>query len=174
MLRPYRKPLIIMSPKSMLRNKDSFSTLDDLAHASFQPLVPEQDDIPPTGVKRVLACCGKVYYDLLAARRERGISDIAIIRIAQLYPFPHEEFAREMQRYDTALEIMWVQEEAKNQGAWYSIEHYLRKHMKPGQVLTYSSRRSSASPAVGHYEEHVVQQKALVDAALDLSWKNGD
>ena len=174
MLRPYRKPLIIMSPKSLLRNKDAFSSLDDLAHFSFQPLVPEHEDVPPSGVKRVLACCGKVYYDLLAARRERGINDIAIIRIAQLYPFPHDEFAHEMQRYDAALEVMWVQEEPKNQGAWYSIEHYLRKHMKPGQVLTYSSRKSSASPAVGHYEEHVVQQKALVDAALDLCWKNGD
>jgi len=103
---------------------------------------------------------------LLAARRERNIKDIAILRVEQLYPFPHDEFAAEMKRYAKAKEIMWVQEEPKNQGAWYAIEHYLRQHMKPGQPLTYSSRKSSAAPAGGYMAEHLEQQKALVAAAL--------
>ena len=167
-LRPYRKPLIIVSPKSMLRHKDSVSSLDDLSQNGFWPVLPEQEQIDPQGVRRVVACCGKVYYDLAAARRERGVEDIAIIRIAQLYPFPHEEFAAEIKRYSQAEEIMWVQEEPKNQGAWYFIEHYLRQHMKPGQALSASSRKSSAAPAVGSLDDHIGQQKALVDAALTL------
>jgi 2-oxoglutarate dehydrogenase E1 component len=166
MLRPYRKPLIIMSPKSMLRHKESVSSLDDLAHGAFQPLIPEQEKLDPKKVKRVIACSGKVYYDLLATRRERKIKDIAILRVEQLYPFPHEEFSAQMKLYSKAKEVMWVQEEPKNQGAWYTIEHYLRQHMKLGQTLTYSSRKSSAAPAVGYMAEHVEQQKALVDAAL--------
>ncbi len=167
MLRPYRKPLIIMSPKSMLRHKESVSTLDDLANGAFQPLIAEQEKIDSRKVKRVIACSGKVYYDLVAARRERKIRDIAILRVEQLYPFPHDEFAAQMKLYAQAKEVMWVQEEPKNQGAWYTIEHYLRQHMKPGQVLSYSSRKSSAAPAVGYMAEHLEQQKALVDAALE-------
>ncbi|MDP2785237.1 MAG: 2-oxoglutarate dehydrogenase E1 component [Sulfurimicrobium sp.] len=166
MLRPYRKPLIIMSPKSMLRHKESVSSLDDLANGAFQPLIPEQEKLDAKAVRRVIACSGKVYYDLVAARRERNIKDIAILRVEQLYPFPHEEFAAQMKLYAKAKEVMWVQEEPKNQGAWYAIEHYLRQHMKPGQALSHSSRKSSAAPAGGYLAEHVEQQKALVDAAL--------
>ena len=168
-LRPYRKPLIIMSPKSMLRHKESVSSLDDLANGGFLPLIPEREKISPKAVKRVVACSGKVYYDLVAARRERKIKDVAILRVEQLYPFPHEEFAAQMKLYAKAGEIMWVQEEPKNQGAWYAIEHYLRQHMKEGQTLTYSSRQSSAAPAVGDSAQHAEQQKALVSAALTLS-----
>ncbi len=174
MLRPYRKPLIIMSPKSMLRHKESVSSLDDLANGAFQPLIVEQDKLDPRKVKRVIACSGKVYYDLVAARRERKIKDIAILRVEQLYPFPHEEFSAQMKLYAKAKEIMWVQEEPKNQGAWYAIEHYLRQHIKPGHTLTWSSRKSSAAPAVGYMAEHLEQQKALVDAALTLSSNNGE
>lgn len=169
MLRPYRKPLIIMSPKSMLRHKASVSSLDDLAGGGFQPLIPEQETIEPKKVKRVIACCGKVYYDLAAERRERGIDHIAVIRIEQLYPFPHEEFAAEMKRYAQAGEIMWVQEEPKNQGAWYAVQHYLRQHMKPNQVLSLASRKSSASPAVGYLADHLEQQKTLVKTALNIA-----
>ncbi|MDD5403163.1 MAG: 2-oxoglutarate dehydrogenase E1 component [Sulfuricella sp.] len=166
MLRPYRKPLIIMSPKSMLRHKASVSSLDDLASGAFQPLIPEPEKLDSSAVRRVIACCGKVYYDLVAARHERDIKDIAILRVEQLYPFPHDEFAAEMRRYAKVREVMWVQEEPKNQGAWYAIEHYLRQHMKADQTLSHSSRKSSAAPAVGYMVEHLEQQKALVDKAL--------
>jgi 2-oxoglutarate dehydrogenase E1 component len=169
MLRPYRKPLIIMSPKSMLRHKASVSSLQDLAGGGFQPLIPEPEAIGAKKVKRVIACCGKVYYDLVAERRERGIGDIAIIRIEQLYPFPHEEFAAEMKRYAGAKEIVWTQEEPKNQGAWYAVQHYLRQHMRPNQNLSLASRKSSASTAVGYLADHLEQQKALVQTALNIA-----
>jgi len=168
MIRPYRKPLIIMSPKSMLRHKESVSSLDDLAHGGFQPLIPESEKIEPKSVKRIVVCCGKVYYDLLAERRERGMDNVAILRVEQLYPFPHEEFAVEMKRYNKATEIVWAQEEPKNQGAWYAIQHYLRQHMKPEQTLALSSRKSSASTAVGYLAEHLEQQKVLVKRALGI------
>jgi 2-oxoglutarate dehydrogenase E1 component len=155
-----------MSPKSLLRRKESVSSLDDLANGVFQPLIPEHEKLNSKAVRRVIACSGKVYYDLIAARSARDIKDIAILRVEQIYPFPHEEFAAEMKRYAKAQEIMWAQEEPKNQGAWYAIEHYLRQHMKPGQTLSYASRKSSAAPAVGYMAEHVEQQEALVDAAL--------
>jgi 2-oxoglutarate dehydrogenase E1 component len=168
MIRPYRKPLIIMSPKSMLRHKESVSPIEELAGGAFQPLIPEREPIDPQAVKRIVLCSGKVYYDLLAARREAGIENIPILRVEQLYPFPHEEFASQMQQYHEATEIVWTQEEPKNQGAWYAIQHYLRSHMHPSQALALSSRKSAASPAVGYLAEHLEQQKALVKRALGI------
>jgi 2-oxoglutarate dehydrogenase E1 component len=166
MLRPYRRPLIIMSPKSMLRHKDSVSTLEDLAEGRFQPLIPETDDIVPEQVRRVIFCSGKVYYELRAARRERGIKDIAIVRLEQLYPFPHDDYRAHIQKYANATEVMWCQEEPGNQGAWHRIQHYLLRHMLSHQKLTYALRPSSASPAVGYYALHHEQHKAVMDAAL--------
>ena len=168
MIRPYRKPLIVMSPKSMLRHKDSVSSLDDLANGTFQALIPEREKIAPNAVKRVVLCCGKVYYDLAAERNAQGISNVALLRVEQLYPFPHEEFAAQLKRYDQAAEIVWAQEEPKNQGAWYALQHYLRQHMKPDQTLGLASRKSSASPAAGYLAEHLAQQKALVKQALGI------
>ena len=168
MIRPYRKPLVIMSPKSMLRHKESVSSLDDLASGGFQPLIPERGEIDPKAVRRIVLCCGKVYYDLLAARREARIDNIPILRVEQLYPFPHEEFAAQLKRYGKATEIVWAQEEPKNQGAWYAIQHYLRQHMKNNQTLALASRKSAASPAVGYLAEHLEQQKALVRHALGI------
>ena len=167
MLRPYRKPLIIMSPKSMLRHKESVSTLEELANGKFQPVNGETDsDIDPKKVKRVVYCSGKVFYDVLAARRERSIKDIAIVRITQLYPFPHDDFKKQIELYDKAKEIVWCQEEPGNQGAWHRIQHYLLRHMRPDQKLSYALRPSAASPAVGYLAKHAQQQKELVDAAL--------
>ncbi len=167
MLRPYRKPLIIMSPKSLLRHKESVSTLEELANGRFEPVNGEIDStIDPKKVKRVVYCSGKVFYDVLAARRERGIKDIAIVRITQLYPFPHDDFKKQIELYDKANEIVWCQEEPGNQGAWHRIQHYLLRHMRPDQKLSYSLRPSAASPAVGHLAKHAQQQKELVDAAL--------
>ncbi|MFI4922251.1 MAG: 2-oxoglutarate dehydrogenase E1 component [Burkholderiales bacterium] len=167
MLRPYRKPLIIMSPKSMLRHKESVSTQEELANGRFEPVNGEIDStIDPKQVKRVVYCAGKVFYDVLAARRERGIKDIAIVRITQLYPFPHDDFQKQIELYDQAREIVWCQEEPGNQGAWHRIQHYLLRHMRPDQKLSYALRPSAASPAVGYLAKHAQQQKELVDAAL--------
>jgi len=166
MLRPFRKPLVIMSPKSMLRHKESVSTLDDLSAGAFQPVIPESDDIDPAAVARVVFCSGKVYYDLRAARRERGLQDVAIVRIEQLYPFPHDDYKAQIEKYAGAQKIIWCQEEPGNQGAWHRIQHYLLRHMLPHQKLAYALRPSSASPAVGYLALHTEQQKAVIEAAL--------
>ncbi|MEW5710544.1 MAG: 2-oxoglutarate dehydrogenase E1 component [Pseudomonadota bacterium] len=168
MIRPYRKPLVVFTPKSMLRHKESVSTLEELGPGTgFKPVNPETDpEIDPKKVRRVIFCSGKIYYDLLAARRERGIKDMAIVRIAQLYPFPHDDFKTEIKRYAKAKEILWCQEEPGNQGAWHRIQHYIERHMRPDQKLSYALRPSSASPAVGYLSLHVAQQKAVIDAAF--------
>jgi 2-oxoglutarate dehydrogenase E1 component len=167
MIRPFRKPLIIFSPKSMLRHKESVSSLEDLATGGFQPVIGETDDsVVADQVKRVVFCSGKIYYDLRAARRERASNDVAVVRLEQLYPFPHEEFKAQIERYGNAKEIVWCQEEPGNQGAWHRIQHYLLRHMLPQQKLTYALRPSSASPAAGYLALHNEQQKAVIDAAL--------
>ena len=167
MIRPYRKPLVIFTPKSLLRHKESVSPLEEFAESKFKPVNAEWDaEIDPRRVKRVIFCCGKVFFDLWVARRERGIKDIAIVRIAQLYPFPHDDFKQQIDLYSHAREVLWCQEEPGNQGAWHRIQHYLLRHMRPDQVLAYALRPSSASPAVGYLSLHNEQQKAVVDAAF--------
>jgi len=167
MIRPYRKPLVIFTPKSLLRHKESVSPLEEFAASKFRAVNGEWDaDIKPERVKRVIACSGKVFYDLRAARLERGIKDVAILRIAQLYPFPHDEFQEQINLYRNATEVIWCQEEPGNQGAWHRIQHYLLRHMRPDQVLGYALRPSSASPAVGYAALHTTQQKEVVDAAF--------
>jgi 2-oxoglutarate dehydrogenase E1 component len=166
MLRPFRKPLIIMSPKSMLRHKESISSLDDLTQGAFQTVIPESDEIDPAKVRKVVFCSGKIYYELRAARRERAMQDVAIVRLEQLYPFPHDEYTAQIQTYAAAREVVWCQEEPGNQGAWHRIQHYLLRHMLPHQKLAYALRPSSASPAVGYMQLHQEQQKAVIDAAL--------
>jgi 2-oxoglutarate dehydrogenase E1 component len=168
LIRPYRKPLVVLSPKSLLRHKESVSPLEDLVSGGFRPVIGEIDALEPGGVLRVVACCGKVYFDLLLARRERKIDNIAIVRIEQLYPFPHEDFKRELDRYPNANELLWVQEEPKNQGAWYWIQHYLIDLLRPGQNVYSASRQSSAAPAGGYLDVHRAQQQLLVDEALTL------
>lgn len=166
MVRPFRKPLIIISPKSLLRHKESVSSLEDLANGEFQVVIPDSGIQNAQKVKRVVFCSGKVYFDLTAARREKGIDDIAIVRIEQLYPFPHDQFKIEIDRYKDAREIVWCQEEPGNQGAWHRIQHYLQRHMLPHQKLSYALRSSSSSPAGGYLSLHNQRQKAVVDAAL--------
>ena len=166
MIRPFRKPLIIFSPKSLLRHKESISSLDDLANGEFQVVIPDAELRNTQKVKRVVFCSGKVYFDLMAARREKGIDDIAIVRIEQLYPFPHNEFKIEIDRYKDAREIVWCQEEPGNQGAWHRIQHYLQRQMLPHQKLSYALRSSSSTPAGGYLALHNQRQKAVVDAAL--------
>jgi 2-oxoglutarate dehydrogenase E1 component len=166
MVRPYRKPLIIISPKSLLRHKESVSTLDDLAQGEYQVVIPDREVTNPQKVRRVVFCSGKVYFDLVAARRERGNDEVAIVRLEQLYPFPHDQFREEIERYREAREIVWCQEEPGNQGAWHRIQHYLQRHLLPHQKLSYALRPSSASPAGGYLALHNQRQKAVVDAAL--------
>ncbi len=170
MLRPYRRPLILITPKSLLRSRDSSSTLEELANGRFMPVSDEEDaSIDPTKVKRIICCAGKVYFDLVHARREKGISDMAIVRINQLYPFPHEAFKAVIGNYPNASEVMWCQEEPRNQGAWRHIEHYLLRHMRKEQNLLSSMRKSSASPAAGYYAKYLARQKELVDGAFAMN-----
>jgi len=167
MIRPYRKPLVIFTPKSLLRHKESVSPLEEFAESKFNPVNAEWDeDIRPESVKRVVFCTGKVFFDLRAGRKERGLRDVAIERVAQLYPFPHDEFQQRLDLYANAHEVLWCQEEPANQGAWHWIQRYILKHMREDQVLGYAMRPSSASPAVGYQSLHNEQQKELVDAAF--------
>ncbi|HKA40649.1 MAG TPA: 2-oxoglutarate dehydrogenase E1 component [Burkholderiales bacterium] len=170
MIRPYRKPLIIFSPKSLLRHKESVSPLEEFATDKFKPVNEdwEAKDIDPGNVKRVVCCSGKVYYDLRAERKARGLKDLPLVRIAQLYPFAHDDFQAQIEHYKTATEIVWCQEEPRNQGAWHRIQHYLERHMLPHQKLIYAGRDSSAAPAVGYKSLHDRQQKELVDLALSV------
>jgi 2-oxoglutarate dehydrogenase E1 component len=164
--RPMRKPLIVMTPKSLLRKKEASSPLSDLATGGFQMVIPETEKIAAKKVKRVVFCAGKVYYDLVAERAKRSIDDVAVVRIEQLYPFPHEEFQAQIETYANAKSIVWAQEEPANQGAWHSIQHYLLRHLRQDQQLSYAGRDSAASPAVGYLQLHNEQQKALVEQAL--------
>lgn len=169
MVRDLRKPLVIFTPKSLLRNKDATSPLTEFTKGSFQTVIPEQDDAiekKAAKVKRVIACSGKVYYDLVKKRTEKEADDVAIIRVEQLYPFPHKAFAAELKKYPNATEIVWCQDEPQNQGAWFFIQHNIHENMLDGQKLGYAGRAASASPAVGYSHLHQEQQKALVDAAF--------
>ncbi|MBS1189289.1 MAG: 2-oxoglutarate dehydrogenase component [Rhodocyclaceae bacterium] len=167
-VRMQRKPLVVMSPKSLLRHKDATSPLEDLANGEFQRVIGEIDKIDAKKVKRVILCSGKVYYDLLAARREQGIKDIAIVRLEQLYPFPGASLEAELAKYPKATEIVWCQEEPRNQGAWYwfASRHHLEAQISGKQKLLLVSRPASSSPAVGYLAKHVEQQKALIASAL--------
>jgi len=166
LLRPYRKPLIIMSPKSLLRHKLAVSTLEDLTTGHFQPVIGEQDDINPKKVTRLIVCAGKVYYDLLEVRREDNLKHVAIARLEQLYPFPVELFKAEIAKYPHLQEFVWCQEEPKNQGAWYNSNHHFTDNLQPHIKITYAGREPSAAPAVGNFRVHIEQQKAVVHSAL--------
>jgi 2-oxoglutarate dehydrogenase E1 component len=128
----------------------------------------DDDDIDPKKVKRLVFCSGKVFYDLRAGRRERSITDVPLLRVAQLYPFPHDALKTQIGKYSNATEIVWCQEEPRNQGAWHRIQHYLLRHLLPHQKLIYAGRDSSATPAAGYKQLHDKQQKELVDLALSI------
>ena len=166
MVRNVRKPLVIMTPKSLLRNKDAASPLSEFTRGGFQTVIGEIKEIKAEKVKRIVVCSGKVYYDLMKKREERGSDDVAIVRIEQLYPFAHKAFATEIKKYPNATEIVWTQDEPQNQGAWFFVQHYIHENMLEGQKLGYAGRAASASPAVGYSHLHQEQQKALVDGAF--------
>ena len=166
MVRNLRKPLIIMTPKSLLRAKDAASPLSEFTKGGFQTVIGESKALKADKVKRVIACSGKVYYDLVKKREEKGADEVAILRVEQLYPFPHKVFASELRKFPNATEILWCQDEPQNQGAWFFIQHNIHENMVEGQKLGYSGRAASASPAVGYSHLHQEQQKALVEGAF--------
>ncbi|MGQ0836832.1 MAG: 2-oxoglutarate dehydrogenase E1 component [Gammaproteobacteria bacterium] len=166
MMRAFRKPLIVMTPKSLLRHELSVSTLEDLTRGSFERVIDEVDEVAPAQVRRVVFCSGKVYFDLLKARRKDGVRDVALVRIEQLYPFPSDECEAVMRRYANAREIVWCQEEPQNQGAWYQIRHRLERLVGPKRELLYAGRPHAAAPATGITKVHEAEQQAIIDAAL--------
>ncbi|MDN5871490.1 MAG: 2-oxoglutarate dehydrogenase E1 component, partial [Nitrococcus sp.] len=167
MIRPYRKPLIVMTPKSLLRHKLSTSVIDELAQGAFRLVIDEIDDLNGKDVRRVVLCSGKIYFDLLQERRKRELQTVAIIRIEQLYPFPERALSALLQkRYAKATEIVWCQEEPKNQGAWYPTQHHFLRSISRTQTLRYAGRAALASPAVGYAKLHHEQQRKLIDDAL--------
>ena len=170
MLRPMRRPLIIMSPKSLLRHRLSISTREDIAQGTFRNIIDEVDDLDPNTVTRVVLCSGKVYFDLLEKRREQELDHVAIGRVEQLYPYPGEEIEALLGRYPNAADIVWAQEEPKNQGAWPHMQStdYLGGSISADRKLSYAGRGPSASPAVGYLNVHAAQQQALVCSALGL------
>ena len=167
-VRPMRKPLIVMSPKSLLRHPLAVSSLEELSDGVFHNVIGEVDELDPKGVKRVVMCSGKVYYDLLDQRRKNEQTDVAIIRLEQLYPFPQEECAKIVAEYSHVKDWVWCQEEPQNQGAWYCSQHHFWQVSPDGAKLTYAGRAASASPAVGYLSVHNQQQKALVEDALTI------
>ena len=166
LLRPYRKPLIVMSPKSLLRHKMAVSMLEDLTEGQFQPVISELYGIKPAQVTRLILCAGKIYYDLLEARPDDNPDNIAIVRVEQLYPFPDKLYNQEIAKYPNLKEIIWCQEEPKNQGAWYQIRHHFIHELNKNITLSYCGRPASASPAVGSLGIHIEQQKQVVESAL--------
>ncbi len=166
MIRPARKPLIVMTPKSLLRHKLAVSSIEELTTGEFKLILPEIDTLKGSEVKRVVLCSGKVYYDLLQKRRDEKIKDVAIVRIEQQYPFPRQELMGELKKYAKATEVIWCQEEPKNQGAWYQINHHLSACLMSDQKLDYAGRGASASPAVGNAHKHAEEQALLVKEAL--------
>jgi 2-oxoglutarate dehydrogenase E1 component len=174
MLRMWRKPLIVMTPKSLLRHKEAVSTLEQLADGQFQNVIGEVDALDKAKVKRVLVCSGKVYYELLAYRRQNKRDDVAIVRLEQQYPFPHADYKAAMAQYPAAKEVVWCQEEPQNQGAWYRLNFYLRSDLDAKKSLYYAGRPVSASPAVGYSAKHAAEQKQLIEDAFATKLHSGE
>ena len=168
MLRAQRKPLVVMTPKSLLRNKDATSSIDELANGTFQTVIGDVEKLDAKKVTRVVTCTGKIYYELAVARREHKIGNVALLRIEQLYPFDDRRLAEELAKYPNFKELVWCQEEPENQGAWYAKHHRLTQLVKKGQTLSVVSRPACASPAVGYASKHQQEQKDVVEYALGL------
>lgn len=166
MVRNFRKPTVVLTPKSLLRHKLSVSPIETLSEGRFLRIIPETDDIDPAKVNRLVLCSGKVYFDLLEARREQGVDNVAIVRIEQLYPFPIRRYQALLDDFPALESVVWCQEEPQNQGAWYQVRHRLQAPLHDKQELFYAGRKGAAAPAAGYYQLHNEQQRALVSAAL--------
>jgi 2-oxoglutarate dehydrogenase E1 component len=168
-IRPARKPLIALTPKSLLRHKLAISTLEELADGAFHTVLPELDDIDPAGVDRLVLCSGKVYYDLLQARRDADANNVAIVRLEQLYPFPEAQLEAVLAPYRNIKEVVWCQEEPMNQGAWYASQHHMRRVIlrhDDSIYLAYAGRDAFAATAAGHLQLHNLRQQRVVEDAL--------
>ena len=168
MLRAQRKPLVVMTPKSLLRNKDATSSLEDLATGTFQTVIGETEKLDAKKVTRVVVCTGKIYYELAVARRDNKVGNVALMRVEQLYPFDDRRLSEELDKFPAMKELVWCQEEPENQGAWYAKHHRLSQLVKKGQTLSVVSRPACASPAVGYAARHAQEQKDVVEFALGL------
>ncbi|MBF0784344.1 2-oxoglutarate dehydrogenase E1 component [Muribacter muris] len=168
-LRKMRRPLVAISPKSLLRHPLAVSSLDELVNGEFQNVIGEVDKLDSAQVKRVVMCSGKVYYDLLEQRRQNNQTDVAIIRIEQLYPYPHDDVKKALEPYAHVTDFVWCQEEPLNQGAWYCSKHNFEASIADNAKLKYAGRPASASPAVGYMSLHTQQQKQLVSDALTIA-----
>jgi len=167
-VRNMRRPLIVMSPKSLLRHPLAVSSLDELADGTFQNAIDEIDKVDKKAIERIVLCSGKVYYELLEKRRSESLENVAIVRIEQLYPFPTKELGNILAQYSNAKDVAWCQEEPQNQGAWYCSQHHFKTVLPNNAKLHYTGREASASTAVGYISLHIKQQKALVNNALGL------
>lgn len=168
-IRPLRKPLIVMTAKSLLRHKHVISSMEELADGTFHTILPEIEDLNPAKVTRVILCSGKIYYELLNQRQEDQRDDLAIVRIEQIYPFPEDDLAEVLAVYPNLRELTWVQEEPLNQGVWYSCNHHMRNviDMLDNNIeLTKVARCAAAAPAAGHMQLHVEQQQKVIALAL--------
>ncbi|MGI9211004.1 MAG: 2-oxoglutarate dehydrogenase E1 component [Methylococcaceae bacterium] len=165
-IRPCRKPLIVMTPKSLLRHKLAVSTLEELSQGGYRTVIGEIDPHEPAHTRRVILCSGKVYYDLLEARRSQALDQVVLIRIEQLYPFPTEDLLQELSAYTAMQELIWCQEEPENQGAWHQIKHRFLNLLEQSVRVGYAGRPMSATPAVGQFHRHLQQQKKIVEDAL--------
>lgn len=169
-IRPMRRPLVVMSPKWILRHKLATSTLEELANGHFHNVLADTT-VNPKKVKRVVLCSGKVYYHLLEARMERGQEDVALVRLEQLYPFPEEELVAALKPYGKLTDFVWCQEEPMNQGAWYSSQHHMRRviaNISPKAYLNFAGREASAAPAAGYMSTHLEEQNRFIDEALTI------
>jgi 2-oxoglutarate dehydrogenase E1 component len=169
-VRNFRKPLIVMTPKSLLRHKLAVSSMSELSHGEFQTVIPEVDDLQISSVTRVVLCCGKVYYDLLQKRRDLALNTVVIIRIEQLYPFPKKALRSILESYSNAQQVIWCQEEPQNQGVWFSSQHNMQDCLSDRQTLSYVGRSMAAAPAGGSAYVHAEQQEQLVLEALGVSY----
>ncbi len=174
MLRSFTRPLIVMSPKSLLRHKEAVSSLEELAEGHFHTVIGETEQIVAKNVKRVIVCSGKVYFELAAYRREHAITDVAILRMEQLYPFPHADFKAALAKFPKATEIVWCQEEPQNQGAWYRLRAYFRADARPKQAVAYAGRPVAATTAVGYMSLHIPRQQQLVADAFAAKLSEGE
>ena len=170
MVRPYRKPLIVMTPKNILRDPIAASELREFTEGEFNNILDETDEIKIAEVKKIIFCAGKLYYELVKARREHKIMNTAIVRIEQLYPFPQQEVQQIVSKYSGAREVVWCQEEPRNQGAWFFVKstRNIRACLKEDHNLRYAGRTYMASPASGSLHIHREQQQALIEDALGL------
>jgi 2-oxoglutarate dehydrogenase E1 component len=169
MIRPLRKPLIVMTPKSLLRHELSVSSLGELCEGGFASIIDELDALEPAKVRRVVFCSGKVYFDLLKARRAEQLDNVALVRIEQLYPFPAQEYQAVLARYPNAVDIVWCQEEPQNQGAWFQIRHRLQELAGERLPVYYAGRAPGAAPATGLAKIHDAEQRQLVETALNAT-----